>query len=321
MAENMEMVYVCYACNDRNARTRESEGELVCESCGMEGFIEKVETRSALDEARRFVRHEDAEPREGSGGGSATASRAPPPNIPHFSLAVFGGAGVPGTSNVEVNLAEYAAIPPPPMQVRNSFLEESLRPVWTEVFLFAAASSSDVATVLFWSQLRQRLFTSLIDGLQIDNRREGGFAADFGMMLDGLTRMSGDYVIGEGGLNAVIQHLTENDPNQYGNPPAAKDAVNALPKLKVTESILNSEDGCAVCKDTFELDQECVQMPCSHMFCESCISPWLERHNTCPVCRFELRTDDPDYERRRVSAQARQYSQAATARQPPSNSQ
>jgi len=141
------------------------------------------------------------------------------------------------------------------------------------------------------------------------------------MMLDGLTRMSGDYVIGEGGLNAVIQHLTENDPNQYGNPPAAKDAVNALPKLKVTESILNSEDGCAVCKDTFELDQECVQMPCSHMFCESCISPWLERHNTCPVCRFELRTDDPDYERRRVSAQARQYSQAATARQPPSNSQ
>ncbi|KAJ8905865.1 hypothetical protein NDN08_002370 [Rhodosorus marinus] len=282
MAENMDMIYVCYACNDRNARTRESEGELVCESCGMEGFIEKVETRSALDEARRFVRHEDAEPREADGGNSAATARAPPPNIPQFSLAVFGGSGVPGTSNVDVNLGENAGGP---------------------------------------VQLRQRLFTSLIDGLQIENQRGGGFAADFGMMLDGLTRMSGDYVIGEGGLNAVIQHLTENDPNQYGNPPAAKDAVNALPKLKVTESILGSEDGCAVCKDAFELDQECVQMPCSHIFCESCISPWLERHNTCPVCRFELRTDDADYERRRVSAQARQDSQAATARQAPNSSQ
>mmetsp|Transcript_45440 Transcript_45440/g.176715 ORF Transcript_45440/g.176715 Transcript_45440/m.176715 type:complete len:119 (+) Transcript_45440:208-564(+) len=118
MAENMEMVYVCYACNDRNARTRESEGELVCESCGMEGFIEKVETRGALDEARRFVRHEDADAEESSAGNSAATSRAPPPNIPQFSLSVFGGPGVPRTSNVNVNLGENAGSP---VQVRMSY--------------------------------------------------------------------------------------------------------------------------------------------------------------------------------------------------------
>ena len=29
-------------------------------------------------------------------------------------------------------------------------------------------------------------------------------------------------------------------------------------------------------------------MPCSHLFHDECLVPWLERHNTCPVCRFEL---------------------------------
>ena len=40
-------------------------------------------------------------------------------------------------------------------------------------------------------------------------------------------------------------------------------------------------------------------MPCAHIFHTDCLMPWLNEHNSCPVCRFELKTDDPEYENRK----------------------
>ncbi|XP_062157938.1 E3 ubiquitin-protein ligase RING1-like [Alnus glutinosa] len=108
----------------------------------------------------------------------------------------------------------------------------------------------------------------------------------------------GDYFFGPG-LEQLIQQLAENDPNRYGTPPASKSAIQALPDVKISEDLLASDSWqCAVCKDTFELDEEAKQMPCKHIYHADCILPWLELHNSCPVCRHELPTDDPDYEQR-----------------------
>ncbi|KAL0421687.1 UNVERIFIED_CONTAM: E3 ubiquitin-protein ligase RING1 [Sesamum latifolium] len=110
----------------------------------------------------------------------------------------------------------------------------------------------------------------------------------------------GDYFIGPG-LEQLIQQLAENDPNRYGTPPASKSAVEGLPNIKITEEMLPSDSSqCAVCKDSFELNEEAKQMPCKHIYHKDCILPWLELHNSCPVCRYELPTDDPDYENRRT---------------------
>ncbi|XP_008803049.1 E3 ubiquitin-protein ligase RING1-like [Phoenix dactylifera] len=112
----------------------------------------------------------------------------------------------------------------------------------------------------------------------------------------------GDYFIGPG-LEQLIQQLAENDPNRYGTPPAAKSAVGSLPDIKITEELLATDEAqCAVCKDTFEIGEEAKQMPCKHIYHKDCILPWLELHNSCPVCRYELPTDDPDYENRRGPA-------------------
>ena len=35
------------------------------------------------------------------------------------------------------------------------------------------------------------------------------------------------------------------------------------------------------------------------MFHDKCIEEWLNRHNTCPLCRYELPTDSREHENER----------------------
>ncbi|PIN02916.1 Ubiquitin--protein ligase [Handroanthus impetiginosus] len=96
----------------------------------------------------------------------------------------------------------------------------------------------------------------------------------------------GDYFIGPG-LDVLLQHLSENDPNRYGTPPAQKEAVEALPTVKIEETLQ-----CSVCLDDCEIGTEVKEMPCKHKFHSKCILPWLELHSSCPVCRYQLPCDE-----------------------------
>lgn len=95
----------------------------------------------------------------------------------------------------------------------------------------------------------------------------------------------GDYLVGSG-LDQLLQHLAENDSNQYGTPPAQREAVEALPTVTVKEENL----GCPVCLEDFQCGTEAREMPCKHRFHGACILPWLELHSSCPVCRFQIPT-------------------------------
>ena len=53
---------------------------------------------------------------------------------------------------------------------------------------------------------------------------------------------------------------------------------------------------CSVCWDDFKLDEDVRQLKCEHIFHQDCIIPWLELHNTCPVCRKEQENVPPDGE-------------------------
>eukprot|EP00249_Psilotum_nudum_P019695 c27374_g3_i1 orf=578-1894(-) len=107
---------------------------------------------------------------------------------------------------------------------------------------------------------------------------------------------SGDYFLGPG-FEQLIQQLAENDPNRYGTPPAAKSAVEAMPTITIVEEHLGTDAAqCAVCKDEFELGEKARQMPCKHIYHSDCILPWLAQHNSCPICRYELPTDDTEYD-------------------------
>lgn len=88
-----------------------------------------------------------------------------------------------------------------------------------------------------------------------------------------------------------------------GPPPASKKAVSNLIRRMVTAEMLTqleSDTQCTVCRETFIEEVLVLEMPCNHWFHPDCILPWLAMHNSCPLCRFEMPTDDVEYERQKV---------------------
>jgi len=106
-------------------------------------------------------------------------------------------------------------------------------------------------------------------------------------------------------LENIINQILMNDNNKYGNPPAAQSAVDKLEHFKISDKKLKEfgfENSCPVCKEDFIINEDCLLMPCAHHFHKDCLVPWLKERNSCPVCRFELPTDDEDFERRKKEA-------------------
>ncbi|XVE90134.1 hypothetical protein DITRI_Ditri20bG0053700 [Diplodiscus trichospermus] len=100
----------------------------------------------------------------------------------------------------------------------------------------------------------------------------------------------GDYLMGPG-WDLLLQYLAENDPNRYGTPPAQKEAVEAMPTVTVEDNVQ-----CSVCLEDIKIGSEAKEMPCKHKFHGGCITPWLELHSSCPVCRYRLPSDDSKIE-------------------------
>ncbi|KAF8731213.1 hypothetical protein HU200_016537 [Digitaria exilis] len=109
----------------------------------------------------------------------------------------------------------------------------------------------------------------------------GGGAA---MGPGGLTL--GDLFLGPG-LDLLLEYLAETDPSRQGTPPARKEAVAALPTVRVREAFT-----CPVCLDEVASGGEAREMPCKHRFHGPCIVPWLEMHSSCPVCRHQLPVEE-----------------------------
>jgi hypothetical protein len=97
-------------------------------------------------------------------------------------------------------------------------------------------------------------------------------------------------------LGGILNQLLQ-ETMQHGTPPAAVREVESLPVLTIQKD--ESEKQCAVCMCDFTTGEKAKQMPCKHIFHPDCIHPWLAKHNSCPNCRQELRTDDEAYERRK----------------------
>ncbi|XP_020100297.1 E3 ubiquitin-protein ligase Praja-2-like [Ananas comosus] len=112
----------------------------------------------------------------------------------------------------------------------------------------------------------------------------------------GFTADPGDYV-DPARFEELLEQFAENDASRRGAPPASASVLLNLPSVVISKS--HEKDGsliCPVCKDPLPINTEAKQLPCLHLYHPSCILPWLSSRNTCPVCRYELPTDDIEYE-------------------------
>lgn len=89
-------------------------------------------------------------------------------------------------------------------------------------------------------------------------------------------------------IDNVLAELFENA--EARRHPTAKSVMQELPRVPVDKS---KHTTCPVCFDDFE-EGFVLEMPCHHYFHEDCLVPWLEEHNTCPVCRHTLPTENTE---------------------------
>jgi len=211
------------------------------------------------------------------------------------SLGGAGGAAIPGRAAGE-----------PSVDAPEAALEREVS-LWAPVlmdFLAAGGGGGDLAA------FARRQYRN-IALLQLLNALHEGDAADAGrervvlvspedaraMLMgqelgDGAALGRGGLTLGDlflgPGLDLLLEYLAETDPSRQGTPPARKEAVAALPTVRVREAFT-----CPVCLDEVAAGGEAREMPCKHRFHDPCIVPWLEMHSSCPVCRHQLPAEEP----------------------------
>lgn len=110
---------------------------------------------------------------------------------------------------------------------------------------------------------------------------------DFLFFLDPLSLLFGQF----------FNNLPRQQQSLQGQPPASKIAMESLKIVSPKSRLIKLQPTCSICLDDFDSTPEKVirSMPCGHVYHEDCLFKWLEKSNTCANCRYEIDTDNPEY--------------------------
>jgi hypothetical protein len=105
-----------------------------------------------------------------------------------------------------------------------------------------------------------------------------------------------------GQTSFLNEAMDPNNSQGAGPPPASDAAIASLIQSSLTEKELKllTNKLCSVCCEGLVVGQVVSRLPCGHLYHPNCVEPWLHRHCTCPACRYELPTDDQDFEEGRM---------------------
>ncbi|XP_059067120.1 uncharacterized protein LOC131858127 [Cryptomeria japonica] len=91
-------------------------------------------------------------------------------------------------------------------------------------------------------------------------------------------------------LSLLIQSDTEDVELSQVELPSDREDVEKLTQIIIAAHHVNAESECSICTEPFQVGDDARQLPCheSHIFHARCLVQWLERRNTCPICRTRL---------------------------------
>lgn len=106
----------------------------------------------------------------------------------------------------------------------------------------------------------------------------------------------GDYAFGN--MDDVLNQLLQVEARS--KPRTSEKFIESLKEIEISDENDHEcvSEGCAVCKDCFEKKQIAHRLPCGHTYHRDCILPWIRKHNTCPVCRHELPSEQADQKKK-----------------------
>lgn len=88
------------------------------------------------------------------------------------------------------------------------------------------------------------------------------------------------------------------DEQKSTETPTKKEYLDQLQTKIVTKQMVDDNECCCICQDVLDEGQEAYVLPCNHMFhlggddkCNG-IKRWLEKNNTCPICRELLPAEE-----------------------------
>jgi len=103
-------------------------------------------------------------------------------------------------------------------------------------------------------------------------------------------------------LNGQMETMIEENLNSEHreNNSCSKEFIDSLEEIEMDKPNIS----CSICLEEFKIGENCIKLPCkgqSHYFhneTESCtgIKKWLEKSNTCPMCRTEFPKENNEEE-------------------------
>ncbi|CAL0305387.1 unnamed protein product [Lupinus luteus] len=84
----------------------------------------------------------------------------------------------------------------------------------------------------------------------------------------------------------VVNMIIEESARAVKTVPASKAAIESLKKVNLEKGM--NPESCSICLEEFIEEEEVLAMPCKHMYHQECIINWLQRCDTCPLCRYSM---------------------------------